>query len=121
MKPTTIFRHAFGVYPSLAMLAGMQLDVFTPLKDGPMTEEALALNVQPRKLRPLLYALINAELLSLDSHSRQDHCSARFSRYGQTVQTRRPLPARWGAVRPASAVRRRSVGFEITPSSAAQP
>lgn len=68
MKPTTIFRHAFGVYPSLAMLAGMQLDVFTPLKDGPMTEEALAqaLNVQPRKLRPLLYALINAELLSLD-------------------------------------------------------
>jgi hypothetical protein len=50
------------------MLAGMQLDVFTPLKDGPMTEEALAqaLNVQPRKLRPLLYALINAELLSLD-------------------------------------------------------
>jgi hypothetical protein len=34
IKPTTISRHAFGVYPSIAMLAGMQLDVFTPLKDG---------------------------------------------------------------------------------------
>ena len=71
-KPTTIFRHAFGIYPSMAMLAGMQLDVFTPLKDGPMTEAALAhaLKVQSRKLRPLLYALVNAELLRLDEGDR---------------------------------------------------
>jgi len=49
----------------MAMLAGMQLDVFTPLKDGPMTATALAnaLDVRPEKLRPLLYALVHAELL----------------------------------------------------------
>src|SRR6202011_619578 len=57
INPATIFRHAFGVYPSMAMLAGMQLDLFTPLKDGAMTEAALAhaVGVHPRKLRPLLY------------------------------------------------------------------
>ena len=67
IKPTTIFRHAYAVYPPMAMLAGMQLDVFTPLKDGPMTAIALAdaLGMQPEKLRPLLYALVLAELLSL--------------------------------------------------------
>ena len=31
-----------GVYSSFAMLAGMQLDVFTPLKDGPMTLDQVA-------------------------------------------------------------------------------
>jgi hypothetical protein len=63
--PTTIVRHAYAVYPPMAMLAGMQLDVFTPLKDGPMTATALAnaLDVRPEKLRPLLYALVHAELL----------------------------------------------------------
>jgi 2-hydroxy-4-(methylsulfanyl)butanoate S-methyltransferase len=68
VKPATIFRHAFGVYPSIAMLAGMQLDLFTPLGDGPMTETALAqaLGVQAQKLRPLLYALVRAELLTVD-------------------------------------------------------
>jgi SAM-dependent methyltransferase len=68
-KPTTIFRHAFGIYPSMAMLAGMQLDVFTALKDGPLTDAALAhvLDVQPRKLRPLLYALVSAELLIIEN------------------------------------------------------
>ena len=63
--PTTIVRHAYAVYPPMAMLAGMQLDVFTPLKDGPMTATALAnaLDVRPEKLRALLYALVHAELL----------------------------------------------------------
>src|SRR2546430_16570539 len=63
--PTTIVRHAYAVYPPMAMLAGMQLDVFTPLKDGPMTATALAnaLDVRPEKLRPLLYALVHGELL----------------------------------------------------------
>jgi len=67
IKPTTISRHAYGVYPSMAMLAGMKLDVFTPLKDGPMTATALGdrLDVKPDKLRPLLYALVQAELLSV--------------------------------------------------------
>jgi len=41
------------------MLAGMQLDVFTPLKDGPMSGARLAdaLDVPQEKLRPLLYPL----------------------------------------------------------------
>jgi len=67
IKPATILRHAYGIYPPLAMLAGMQLDLFTPLKDGPMTAAALAkaLSLQTDKLRPLLYALVRAELLTL--------------------------------------------------------
>jgi ubiquinone/menaquinone biosynthesis C-methylase UbiE len=45
----------------------MQLDVFTPLKDGPLSVEhlATALAVNPRKLRPLLYALVAAGLLTV--------------------------------------------------------
>ena len=50
------------------MLAGMQLDVFTPLKDGPMTtvQVADALSVGPTKLKPLLYALVVAGLLTVE-------------------------------------------------------
>src|SRR5207248_2944337 len=68
VKPTTIFRHAYAVYLPIAMLAGMQLDVFTPLKDGPMTATDLAhaLGVRPEKLQPLLYALVHAELLRVE-------------------------------------------------------
>jgi 2-hydroxy-4-(methylsulfanyl)butanoate S-methyltransferase len=67
IKPATILRHAYGIYPPLAMLAGMQLDLFTPLRGGPMTAAALAktLSLQTDKLRPLLYALVRAELLTL--------------------------------------------------------
>ena len=58
--PATIARLGAAIYPSLAMLAGMQLDVFTPLKDGPLPcpSVAHALGVNPDKLRPLLYALV---------------------------------------------------------------
>src|SRR5262245_9510218 len=68
IEPNTIYRHAYSVYPSMAMLAGMQLDVFTPLKDGPMSGARLAqaLDVSQEKLRPLLYALVNAELLRIE-------------------------------------------------------
>ena len=68
VKPATISRHVYGLYPSLAMLAGMQLDVFTPLRNGPMTVQALAdvLEVDGQKLRLLLYALVNAELLAVE-------------------------------------------------------
>jgi SAM-dependent methyltransferase len=68
VQPTAILRHAIGVFPPMAMLAGMQLDVFSPLKDGPMTatELAKALDVRPEKLTPLLYALFQAELLLRD-------------------------------------------------------
>src|SRR3989442_5349750 len=46
----------------------MQLDVFTPLKDGPLSAEHLAqgLGVQPAKLRRLLYALVVSGLLTVD-------------------------------------------------------
>jgi hypothetical protein len=51
------------------MLAGMQLDLFTPLRDDPLSGEqtAAALGVGPAKLRPLLYALVVAGLLHVDA------------------------------------------------------
>lgn len=63
--PGKIDRLNHGLYPSLAMLAGMQLNVFSPLAEGPMTAGALAdrLGVDAGKLEPLLYALVIAELL----------------------------------------------------------
>src|SRR5215470_783485 len=67
LRPETIEKLNSAVYPSFAMVAGMQLDVFTPLQEGPMSVEHLAeaLAVQPHKLRPLLYALVAAELLTV--------------------------------------------------------
>ena len=67
-RPETIERLSSAVYPSFAMLAGMELDLFTPLKDGSMTLEQLAkaLGVRPDKLSPLLYALVAASLLTVD-------------------------------------------------------
>jgi hypothetical protein len=38
-KPEVISKLRFAVDGGLAMLAGMQLDLFTPLKKGPMTAE----------------------------------------------------------------------------------
>src|SRR5690242_4100626 len=51
---------------AFAMLAGMQLDLFTPLKNGPMTAEqiAAAIAVAPTRLRLLLYCLVAAGLLT---------------------------------------------------------
>src|SRR5271155_4942927 len=65
-RPDTIFGHARAIFPAMAMLAGMQLDVFTPLKDGPLTaaEIASAIGVNANKLAPLLYVLVLAELLT---------------------------------------------------------
>ncbi len=67
-SPSTIERHITSVYQSLGMLAGMQLDVFTPLKDGPLSCAgiATALGVGADKLGPLLYVLVNAELLTVN-------------------------------------------------------
>jgi len=67
--PTTIYRHFDAVIPAFAVLAGMQLDVFTPLKNGPMSAETLAksLNVQAMKLQPLLYSLVMADLLNVEN------------------------------------------------------
>ena len=62
-------RNAYAIYPSFAMLAGMQLDVFTPLKDQPMDADSLAnvLKVKESKLSPLLYALVSADLLTVEN------------------------------------------------------
>jgi SAM-dependent methyltransferase len=57
-----------AVYPAFALLAGMQLDLFTPLNDGPMSVEQIAagLGVGSAKLKPLLYALGVAGLLNVE-------------------------------------------------------
>ena len=62
-----INRHLAAVYNPFAMLAGMKLELFTPLKDGPLNVESLAeaLGVNPAKLSPLLYALVSADLLTV--------------------------------------------------------
>ena len=65
-EPKTI-QKLVDVYPSFALLAGMQLDLFSPLKVGPMRPEQIAnaIGVDVAKLKPLLYALVAAELLTV--------------------------------------------------------
>ena len=66
-RPETIEKLEAAVFSSFAMLAGMQLDLFTPLKDGPMNvgQLAQALSVGSAKLEPLLYSLVAAGLLTV--------------------------------------------------------
>src|SRR4030095_5529251 len=68
VRPENIERLAMAVYPSFAMLAGMELDVFTTLKDGPLTgrQVAATLGVDSVRLKALLYALVAAGLLTVD-------------------------------------------------------
>lgn len=68
IQPVTIRSLAEGVYAPMAMKAAMQLDLFSPLKDGPMTGEALAelLDIKPARFKLLLYALVAAGLLTVD-------------------------------------------------------
>jgi hypothetical protein len=57
-----------AVHPSFAMLAGCQLGVFNALKDTSLNADqiASALEVDATRLRPLLYALVSAGLLTVD-------------------------------------------------------
>jgi ubiquinone/menaquinone biosynthesis C-methylase UbiE len=66
--PKTIEALADAVYPSLAMLAGMELDLFTTLKDGPLSSDeiAQAAATDPSKTAPLLHALVATGLLNFD-------------------------------------------------------
>ena len=66
--PETIERLRAAVFRSFAMRAGMELDLFTPLTEGPMNvvELAQALNVGSTKLEPLLYSLVDAGLLTVE-------------------------------------------------------
>ena len=65
-RPDTINKLRFAADAAFAMLAGMQLDLFTPLKGGPMTTENIAgaIGVGPARLRLLLYSLVAAGLLT---------------------------------------------------------
>ena len=67
-RPELVEGLAAAVYPSFAMLAGLQLDVFTPLADGPMDADQIgqAIGVRPELLRPLLYALTAIGLLHVE-------------------------------------------------------
>ncbi len=68
-QPETINQLFDAVYPSFALLAGMELELFTVLEGGPLSTEQLAetLGVSAIKLSPLLYALVVAGLLTIDS------------------------------------------------------
>ncbi len=65
-QPDTINKLRSAADAAFAMLAGMQLDVFTPLEAGPMTAEQIvsAIGVAPTRLRLLLYSLVVAGLLT---------------------------------------------------------
>lgn len=65
-RPETIDKLRYAVDAGFAMLAGLQLDIFTPLKDGAKTSEeiAQAIGVGPARLRLLLYGLVAAGLLT---------------------------------------------------------
>ena len=67
-KPETITRLLDAVFPSFALVAGMVLDLFTPLEAGPLTLEQLSdsLGVKAGKLSPLLYALVVGGLLTVE-------------------------------------------------------
>lgn len=56
------------VHPSFALLAGCQLGVFTVLGDGSLTSDQVAevLQVDSARLRPLLYALVSAGMLTVE-------------------------------------------------------
>jgi ubiquinone/menaquinone biosynthesis C-methylase UbiE len=66
-RPETIQKIGTAPYAAFAMIAGMQLELFTPLGAGPMRAEQLAeaLGVGAAKLTPLLYALVAAGLLTV--------------------------------------------------------
>jgi SAM-dependent methyltransferase len=67
-SPENIDKLEYAVWPSYAMLAGIQLDLFSTLKDGPMSVEQIAhgLGARTDKLRPLLYALVAIGLLKVE-------------------------------------------------------
>lgn len=55
-EPELIEKLLSDVYPSSAFLSGVQLGIFTVLKEEPLRVEEIAidLKLEPRKLEPLL-------------------------------------------------------------------
>ena len=66
--PDTIWRLRTALYPSFALLAAIQLDVFSPLSNGPRTVDQVAesLGVDSDKLGPLIYILVETGLLAVE-------------------------------------------------------
>ncbi len=66
----TLVRLIQNTYPSFALLAGMQLGVFTSLADGPLDAEQIAgkIRVTAERLSPLLYALVATGLLGVENN-----------------------------------------------------
>jgi hypothetical protein len=87
-RPDTLNKLKFGADAAFAMLAGMQLDVFTPLRSGPMSadEIANAIGVGPTRLRLLLYGLVVAGLLT-----EQDGCFSNTPEADQFLVKGAPL------------------------------
>jgi len=113
-EPKIIKKLATTVYSSFAMLAGMQLDVFTPLKGGPMSAEQIAdaIGVKPSRLKQLLFALVAAELLTVEGElfSNTDETNQFLVRdsplYVGDHVTLNPLIAPWRfALRTAESIR----------------
>lgn len=67
-QPDIFYKIRNSARVTAALYAGMQLELFTPLKDGPLTTEQLAtkLGVYAHKLGPLLYSLVANGLLIED-------------------------------------------------------
>jgi hypothetical protein len=79
IMPKVINQHLANVYPSLAMMAGMQLEVFTAIGEESKDLDSIAgiLEVRPEKLRPLLYALVTAGLLVVEKNNFQNNQEAK--------------------------------------------
>lgn len=67
-SPAKITGQLISAFRPAALLAALQLDVFTALGDEALAvdELARALSVQPRRLRPILNVLVLTDLLRLD-------------------------------------------------------
>lgn len=66
-SPATLLRISQDVFPAFAMLAAMELDVFSPLTE-PLTVDEVAgkLALEPERVRHLLHVLHQVKLLDLD-------------------------------------------------------
>ncbi|MBI4527359.1 MAG: methyltransferase [Deltaproteobacteria bacterium] len=126
-KPTILDKLEWAVWPSFAMLAGIQLDLFSRLKDGPMIAEQLAesIGVRAEKLRPLLYALAAAGLLEFDGKlfsntSEANHFLVRGSQSYRGAK-QETLAKNWNAgLRTADSIRRGSPQAKLDFSSGSE-
>lgn len=65
LEPETITKHLDAVYSAFALHAGMKLEIFTHLRDKPLSAKQLSrmTGAHLYKLQPLLYILVQAGLL----------------------------------------------------------